>query len=55
MALILACVTLDHFEALDQDALVLVINVENLAAPALLGTGDDDDLLSFFDMSFGHN
>jgi hypothetical protein len=48
-------VPLDHFEALDQDALLLGVDLENLAAPALFGPGDDHDLIPFFDMCFGHN
>jgi hypothetical protein len=55
LVLILARVTLDHLEALDDKALLLGLYLENLAAPALFGAGDDHDLIPFFDMGFGHN
>ena len=48
--LILAGVTLDHFQAFDQHTLFLRRDFQDFAALAFILAGDDQDLITSFDM-----
>lgn len=54
MLLRLLEMSLDHCNALDTSALLSGNELENLAALALVGTGDDDDFVAAFEMGFRH-
>src|SRR5579875_2110915 len=48
-------VPLHHVHALDDDAILLAQHAQDLAAPALVAAGDDDDLVALLDLQLrGH-
>jgi hypothetical protein len=55
MLLVLACVPFDQGEALDDGALFGGNHLDDLAALAFFGTGDDDHVIPFFNVKFLHN